>query len=145
MNKKVRNATRVCHADGTEFKSKLELTCHDMLLQADIQHDYEAHTYVILESFRFDGIAIRPITYTPDFVGDGWIIECKGWPTDSFPIRWKLMQYFLTKNNLSTKLFLVHNHKELRDAITSIRSYMDNKCWPIPEKIKRKTRRKINE
>lgn len=138
MNKKVRNATSVCHADGTKFKSKLELSCYTMLLEAGIQNEYEAHNFTLLEGFRFDGVAIRAITFTPDFVGNNWIIECKGWPNDAFPLRWKLMQWYILTNNLDIKLFLVHNNKELTDAINSIRSFQSNGCWPLIEKKHKK-------
>ena len=32
------------------------------------------------------GKKIRAITYTPDFIGDGFIIECKGRPNESLPL-----------------------------------------------------------
>ena len=33
-----------------------------------------------------------PITYTPDFLGDGFIIETKGYANESFPMKWKMMK-----------------------------------------------------
>ena len=33
-----------------------------------------------------------PIKYTPDFIGDNFIIETKGRANESFPMRWKLFK-----------------------------------------------------
>ena len=32
------------------------------------------------------------IKYTPDFEGKDFIIECKGRPNDTFPLRWKMFK-----------------------------------------------------
>ena len=38
---------------------------------------------------------ILPIKYTPDFVSDSFIIECKGRANESFPLRWKMFKKYL--------------------------------------------------
>jgi hypothetical protein len=65
---------------------------------------------------------IRPITYLPDFVGRGFIVECKGLMGDSFPLRWKLFKYYLHKHHAKTKLYLVRNHKDVDNMITELLS-----------------------
>jgi hypothetical protein len=40
---------------------------------------------------------ILPIKYTPDFIGENFIIETKGRPNESFPIRWKLFKKLVTE------------------------------------------------
>ena len=68
------------------------------------------------------GQKIRPITYLPDFVGRGFIVECKGLMGDSFPLRWKLFKYYLHKHHAKTKLYLVRNHKDVDNMITELLS-----------------------
>lgn len=63
------------------------------------------------------------MTYTPDFVGTDFIIECKGLPTDAFKLKWKLFQWHLKESGLENKykLHLIHNLKELDKAIDEIK------------------------
>lgn len=57
------------------------------------------------------------MTYKPDFVGNNFIIECKGMMTDSFPLRWKIFKYMLMQTNQDYKLFLVRNQKQVDEMI----------------------------
>ena len=99
-NKKVRNAT-ILNYYGITFKSKLELYCYKKLKEANLKFKYEENRYELMPSFQFENDSwelfkrkgvrtfgkqrplIRGITYTPDFVGSGWIIETKGNPNDA--------------------------------------------------------------
>jgi hypothetical protein len=36
------------------------------------------------------------LKYTPDFIGEDFIIETKGRANDSFPLRWKLFKWLMT-------------------------------------------------
>ena len=40
---------------------------------------------------------ILPIKYTPDFIGDTFIIETKGRANESFPMRWKLFKRLIVE------------------------------------------------
>ena len=122
-NKKVRNATKVT-CDGITFRSRLEGTTYLALKEAKIKADYEQNTYEIFPKFRFLGVAKRRITYTPDFVGSNFIIECKGPHSNTFDIKWKMFQYKLLMLGLENQytLFIVHNKKELEAAITKIKN-----------------------
>ena len=55
---------------------------------------------------------ILPIKYTPDFIGDGFIIECKGRANESFPIRWKLFKKFINTRYPHVTLYKPQNQKE---------------------------------
>jgi hypothetical protein len=101
---------------GIDYKSSLEKTMAMLLDEAGIDFDYEPESFVILDSFYFpidsferqsngkgDMInrgykKIQPIKYTPDFIGDGFIIETKGYANESFPIRWKLFKSMIVNN-----------------------------------------------
>lgn len=117
--KKIKNATPLTY-DGIKFQSKLEVYCYKKLKDNNIKSEYETITYTVIDSFIYNNEKIRKITYTPDFVGKNFIIECKGWMNDSFPLRWKLFKYFLYKNNLNYELYLPRNQKEVDDIINNI-------------------------
>ena len=147
-NKKVRNATAKV-VDGINFKSKLEVYCYEQLKQNNIQAEYESHKFEILPSFEYDGKKIRKMTYTPDFVGKDFVIECKGNPNDAFPLRWKIFKYYLYKNNIKYNLYLPRSKKQIDETITKIKqnesSYSkkdndgrDNKAWSGNKKSKKR-------
>lgn len=121
INKKVRNATPI-EIDGIKFKSKLEGYVYKKLKEYNIFAEYEPIKFILIPSFYFLGKKIRPITYTPDFVGNNFIIEAKGRPNETFPLKWKLFLYKLYYENLTNKyqLFIVHNHKEVDECINKI-------------------------
>ena len=63
---------------------------------------------------------ILNIKYTPDFISDSFIIECKGRANESFPIRWKMFKKYV-KNNLShVTLYKPQNQKECDEVIQLI-------------------------
>lgn len=102
--------------DGINFASGLERYMYMALKKAGIKADYEGETFVLLDGFDFTSEVyerqgngkgefknrgnrkILPIKYTPDFVGDGFIIECKGRANESFPMRWKLFKKYVEDN-----------------------------------------------
>lgn len=61
------------------------------------------------------------MTYLPDFVGNGFIIECKGFSTDTWPLREKLFKYYLSNNMPNIKFYVVRNQKEVDKLITELR------------------------
>jgi len=124
--------------DGIEFKSGLEAYMYKALKEAGIQAEYEGITYELIPSFDFKnkcyerqanskgeyrdrgGKAIRKVTYTPDFTGDGFIIECKGRPNESFPIRWKLFKKYASKKLLKINIYKPQNQKECDETVSLI-------------------------
>ena len=117
---KVRNATpRV--VDNIKFRSELEVYCYTKLKEANISANYESKRYELIPKFKYDGKNIRAMTYLPDFVGKDFIIECKGYMLDSFPLRFKIFKYTLYKQNSNLKIYLVRNHKQIDDMILDIK------------------------
>lgn len=120
-NQKVKNTTPTVINDIT-FKSKLEAYTYQKLIEANIEARYEEDRFTLLPSFEFQNKKIRAITYKPDFVGNNFIIECKGFATDAWHNREKLIKYYLLTNNLRYKYYIVHNHKEVDNAIKDIQN-----------------------
>ena len=123
MNKKskVRNATAV-DAYGLHFRSKLELYTYEAFKEAGIPVKYEPKHFTLLPKFEYLGEKIRPITYLPDFIGRGFVVECKGLMGDSFPLRYKLFQYYLKRHHSKMKCYLVRNHKQVDEMIVELLS-----------------------
>lgn len=116
---KVKNATPII-IDGIHFKSKLEGYCYEQLKKYNIIAPYEEVRFEILPAFSYRGESIRRMSYTPDFVGKDFIIECKGLVSDSFPLRYKLFKYFLFTENLNYKLYMPRNRKNVDEVIQKI-------------------------
>lgn len=109
-NKKIRNA-QITSYDGTTFKSKLEARIAEVLDCLDINYEYEGYKISILPSFDYDGQHFRPMVYTPDFKIGNAIIEAKGFPSDAWKIRKKLIMWTL-KNTPTIEYFEVHSIQE---------------------------------
>jgi hypothetical protein len=100
------------------------------LRKAKIKSKYEGETFVLLNGFHFDNECyerqangkgdytnrgnkrILPIKYTPDFIGDNFIIETKGRANESFPMRWKLFKQLVTNEFPGYTLYKPQNQKE---------------------------------
>ena len=123
QNKKVRNATP-CEEDGIKFKSKLELFCYRKLKEHNIEAAYEENRYTLLDKFEYNGEKVRAMTFTPDFVGETFVIECKGNMNDAFPLRWKLFKYHLRDifGLKGPKLYLPRNQKQVLEVIEELNS-----------------------
>ena len=124
--------------DGITFQSGLEKYMYIALKKAKIKAKYEGATYELSPSFNYDkpcyerqangkgdyknrsGKKIRGITYTPDFVGTDFIIECKGRANESFPIRWKLFKMYLFHTRSEVTLYKPQNQKECDTTIRMI-------------------------
>jgi len=124
--------------DGITFQSGLEKYMYIALKKAGIKAKYEGATYELIPSFNYNkpcyerqangkgeyknrsGKAIRNIKYTPDFVGSDFIIECKGRPNESFPIRWKLFKLFLYHTRSEVTLYKPQNQKECDETVSLI-------------------------
>ena len=124
--------------DGIQFASGLEKYMYIALKKAKIQALYEGTTFVLQEDFKFDIDSyerqangkgdmvnrgqkkIQSIKYTPDFVSDSFIIECKGRANESFPIRWKMFKNYINKNIKHVTLYKPQNQKECDQVIELI-------------------------
>ena len=126
--------------DGHNFASGLEKYMYMALKKAKIKAKYEGETFVLLNGFHFENEVyerqanskgefvnrgekrILPIKYTPDFIGEDFIIETKGRPNESFPIRWKLFKKLVTEQFPSYVLFKPQNQKECDRVIEILKN-----------------------
>ena len=125
--------------DGIKFASGLERYTYIALKKNKLFEGYEKETFELITSIPFPNTSyekqangkgeyinrgikkILGIKYTPDFIGKDYIIECKGRPNESFPIRWKLFKLWLTKNNIGKILYKPQNQKEVDLTINLIK------------------------
>lgn len=124
--------------DGINFASGLERYMYMALKKAKIKADYEGTTFELIPGFEFTNSSIERqsngkgeyrergckkilnIKYTPDFVADDFIIECKGRANESFPIRWKLFKKWMTDNSDNRVLYKPQNQTECNRTIDMI-------------------------
>lgn len=116
---RVKNATAV-DKYGMHFRSKLECYTYEAFTNAGIPVKYEPKHFTLLPGFEFMGEKIRPITYLPDFIGRGFVVECKGLIGDAFPLRFKLFKYYLKRHHSKMKCYLVRNHKQVDEMIQEL-------------------------
>ena len=126
--------------DGIKFASGLEKYMYIALRKAKIKAKYEGETFVLLNGFHFDNEVyerqsngkgdyvnrgckrILPIKYTPDFIGENFIIETKGRANESFPMRWKLFKRLVMNQFPTVTLYKPQNQKECDRTIELILS-----------------------
>lgn len=65
--------------------------------------------------------SIRKISYTPDFIGDGWVMETKGKRTADFNLKWKLFRRYVETHKLDLILLMPTNKKEILKSIEIIK------------------------
>ena len=124
--------------DGIQFASGLEKYMYQALKKAGIHAVYEGATFVLQKDFIFDIDSyerqangkgqmvnrgqkkIQNIKYTPDFVSDSFIIECKGRANESFPIRWKMFKNYVKEHLKHVILYKPQNQKDCDEVIRLI-------------------------
>ena len=124
--------------DWIKFASGLERYMYMALKKAKIKAKYEGETFVLLSGFHFENEVyerqsngkgefvnrgckrILPIKYTPDFIGDDFIIETKGRANESFPMRWKLFKRLIVEQFPNTTLYKPQCQKECDETINLI-------------------------
>ena len=131
--------------DGITFASGLEKYMYQALKKAGITALYEGQTFELVESFDFPfkcfercangkGVyknrgnkKILNMKYTPDFVGKGFIIECKGRANESFPLRWKMFKKLMSERRIGPfTLYKPQNQKECDETVNLILSELKN-------------------
>ena len=116
--------------DGIKFASGLEKYMYIALKKAKIHAIYEGATFELQKGFMFDTDSyerqgngkgtminrgqkkILNIKYTPDFISDSFIIECKGRANESFPLRWKMFKKYVKEQIPHVTLYKPQNQKE---------------------------------
>ena len=124
--------------NGITFASGLEKYMYIALCKAKIKAKYEGKTYTVFEGFEFDNNSfekqsngkgefvnrgckkILPVRYTPDFIADDFIIECKGRANESFPIRWKMFKKYVKDNLPNVTLYKPQNQKDCDKVVELI-------------------------
>ena len=124
--------------DGIKFASGLERYMYMALKKAKIKAKYEGQTFELISAFDFELESIERqsngkgaykkrgskkilnIKYTPDFIGNDFIIETKGRANESFPLRWKLFKKLLTEQKSKVTLYKPQNQKECDETINLI-------------------------
>jgi hypothetical protein len=124
--------------DGITFASGLEKYMYQALKKAKIHSVYEGATFILQKDFMFDVDSyerqangkgdmvnrgqkkIQNIKYTPDFISDSFIIECKGRANESFPIRWKMFKKYVKEYMEHVTLYKPQNQKECDQVIELI-------------------------
>ena len=124
--------------NGIKFASGLEKYMYMALKKAKIHAVYEGAVFELQEGFMFDTDSyerqgngkgaminrgqkkILNIKYTPDFVSDSFIIECKGRANESFPLRWKMFKKYVNDHLKHVTLYKPQNQKECDEVIELI-------------------------
>jgi len=126
--------------NGVTFASGLEKYMYKALKDAKIDFKYEGQTFELLPGFNFSndcyerqsngkgdfinrGIKkVLNIKYTPDFIGEDFIIETKGRANESFPLRWKMFKYLMSIDKDNRALYKPQNQKECDQTVEIILS-----------------------
>ena len=151
--------SKVVSYDGITFKSGLEKYMYKALKDANIPCEYEKHTFELLPSFTFKHDCIERqanskgdfinrgnkkvlnLKYTPDFIGDGFIIETKGRANDAFPLRWKMFKYLMT---LMCDKRVLYKPQSQKDCDITVELILKTKTNDKKEtKISRNTRTRV--
>jgi hypothetical protein len=121
--------------DGINFASGLERYMYMALKKNKIKAKYEGETFTLIQGFHFPNESyerqangkgeitnrgnkrILPVKYTPDFIGEDFIIETKGRANESFPIRWKLFKKLVTEQFPNYTLYKPQNQKECDQVV----------------------------
>lgn len=131
-NRKNINYTKTT-VDGIKFASKLEAYMYTLLVENGFEPGYESETFILMEDYAYEydsyeyyrtremknskGKRVQGVTYTPDFVGDDYIIEVKGRANEVFPLRWKMFKKYISENRPGTTLYMPKNDKDCQQVI----------------------------
>lgn len=131
--------------DGIKFASGLERYMYMVLKKNKIKAEYEGETFILIDKFDFPNESyerqannkgefrnrgsksILPIKYTPDFIGEDFIIETKGRANESFPMRWKLFKRLIAEQFPAYTLYKPQNQKECDRVVELILENQESK------------------
>ena len=119
INKKVINATEVT-VNGVKYRSKLEARCAQILKENNISFEYEPLKIEYIPKFEYYGEKYRAAFYTPDFIVDSkFILEIKGWKTDTYRYKKKLVLLKLLNdaNYIKYRFFEIKTITQLKQWI----------------------------
>lgn len=120
-NKKVKNAT-ITYYNGIKFRSKLEADCAKLLDENHVNYKYEPFKIELLPTFQYDGKTYRAWTYEPDFVlYNNIIVEVKGFETDTWGIKKKMILKYIIDHNYSHEFYIVKSLTQLQKLIDELK------------------------
>lgn len=109
MIKRTKYGNKKLEVNGVKFDSKLELVCYDLLNKYNFDFEFQKKI-ILIDGFKYNKKAIRPITLTVDFVVKhndiDYYIDIKGFATDVSKIKYKMLRYQLKDNPKTDVLWL---------------------------------------
>jgi len=117
---KVKNVSKVID-DGIKFDSKLEHYAYVRMKEEGVVFEIKPE-YNLIESFRYCGELVRPMRFTPDYLltEHNIILETKGFPNESFPLRLKLFKYKMHKDGTEIKFVICKTKKEVDEFLSTL-------------------------
>lgn len=145
LGKKLVNARKIIYKD-IEFKSHLELYMFKLLELNNLKFQYEGKSFEVLPSFTDTNNLyakhnksfiqrgkrkVIGVKYTPDFLiyvnnDIRFVIETKGRPNESFPIRIKMFRKYISDNGFNWDIFIPTNQKQCEETIELIKQIISN-------------------
>lgn len=125
-NRKIRGATPTEY-NGRRYRSKMEATFARLLDMAGLDYAYEAEKWELLPAQEYRGEKVRPVTYTPDFIVGGTVVEVKGWRNDVFPLKRKLIIKYINERRPGTVFIEARSARDMADAVDLARKEKMNK------------------
>ena len=123
MIKRSKYGNKKLEVDGVKFDSKLELFCYDLLTKLNFEFEFQKKI-ILIDSFKYNKKAIRPITLTVDFVVKhndiDYYIDIKGFATDVSKIKYKMLRYQL-KDNPKTDVIWLHSQRAILQFLNNLK------------------------
>jgi hypothetical protein len=85
----------------------------------------------LLPQFTYNKENLKAITYTPDFVGSSFIVECKGFPNDNWHDKRKWIMHYLLENRPDITFYEIHTVSQLKTLLKSIKYNMKEEWKPV--------------
>jgi hypothetical protein len=123
MIKRTKYGNKKLEVNGVKFDSKLELVCYDLLNKLNFEFEFQKKI-ILIDGFRYNKKAIRPITLTVDFVVKhndiDYYIDIKGFATDVSKIKYKMLRYQL-KDNPKTDVIWLHSQRAILQLLNNLK------------------------
>jgi hypothetical protein len=123
MIKRTKYGNKKLEVNGVKFDSKLELVCYDLLNKLNFEFEFQKKI-ILIDGFRYNKKAIRPITLTVDFVVKhndiDYYIDIKGFATDVSKIKYKMLRYQL-KDNPKTDVLWLHSQRAILQFLNNLK------------------------
>lgn len=123
MIKRSKYGNKKIEVNGVKFDSKLEMYCYDLLTKLNFEFEFQKKI-ILVEDFRYNKKAIRPITLTVDFIVKhndiDYYIDIKGFATDVSKIKYKMLRYQL-KDNPKTDVLWLHTQRGIVQFLNNLK------------------------